>query len=90
MKTRNFAAWNDELEAAYGAYMATQPYERVKTIIEESIEQGKDQVLFHEANSCPEFWEQTRIIAGVNVAEPLINCAQSMKGWSVYQSLKEQ
>lgn len=90
MKSRNFAVWNDALEAAYGAYMDAPPYERVKAIIEESIERGKDQVLFHEANSCPEFWEQTRIIAGVNVAEPLIKCAQSVKGWSIYQKVKQQ
>jgi anaerobic selenocysteine-containing dehydrogenase len=35
-------------------------------------------ILFHEANSCPEFWEQTRLIAGINVAVPLIKCAESV------------
>ena len=57
-----------------------QTADAVKAVIEESIERGKDQVLFHEANSCPEFWEQTRIVGGVNVAESLLRCAQSLLG----------
>jgi hypothetical protein len=35
-------------------------------------------VVFHEANSCPEFWEHTRLIAGINVAVPLLKGAQSL------------
>ena len=88
MKVRDFSSWNGRLEDAYQNYVSTEPYERVKEVIEESIERNKNKFLFHEANSCPEFWEQTRLIAGINVAIPLIKCAQSVAGWSVYQRFK--
>ncbi|MCJ7635038.1 hypothetical protein MUP77_21935 [Candidatus Bathyarchaeota archaeon] len=87
-KNRDFRAWSNRLAGVYGDYMSADPYEKVRAIIEESVERGKDRVLFHEANSCPEFWEQTRIIAGVNVAVPLLRCAKSVEGWSFYQKLK--
>ncbi len=79
-KRKNFRTWNGRLEEAYGAYKSTDAYENVKNIIEESIKSGQEQVLFHEANSSPEFWEQTRIIAGINIAVPLLNCAKSIHG----------
>ncbi len=87
-KNRDFRAWSSRLDGVYGDYMSADPYEKVRAIIEESVERGKDRVLFNEANSCPEFWEQTRIIAGVNVAVPLLKCAKSVEGWSFYQKLK--
>jgi len=74
----NFAAWNRDLEAAYGNYTTVDAYEKVKEIIQESIRRSNNSILFHEANACPEFWEQTRPIAGINVAEPLLECAQSI------------
>ncbi len=58
--------------------MSTEPYAKVKNIIEENVEKNRLGVVFHEANSCPEFWEQTRLIAGINVAIPLIKGAQSL------------
>jgi hypothetical protein len=58
--------------------MSTEPYAKVKRVIEESVEKNKHAIVFHEANSCPEFWEQTRLIAGINVAIPLIKGAQSL------------
>jgi hypothetical protein len=58
--------------------MSTEPYVKIKGVIEESVEKNKHAIVFHEANSCPEFWEQTRLIAGINVAIPLIKCAQSL------------
>jgi len=79
-KSRDFRAWNRSLEAAFSAYMHEEAYENVKRIIEESIELNKEQVLFHEANSCPEFWEQTRLVAGINLAVPLLKCAKSVEG----------
>jgi hypothetical protein len=88
LKNRNFPKWNSMLEAAYQDYMNTTPYEKVRDVISESIERCKDSVLFHEANSCAEFWEQTRIIAGVNVAIPLLECAQSVDAYSYYQRIK--
>ena len=75
---RDFPNWNSKLEAAFQNYMSTEPYKKVKRIIEESIEKNKQAVVFHEANSCPEFWEHTRLIAGINVAVPLLKGAQSL------------
>jgi glutathione synthase/RimK-type ligase-like ATP-grasp enzyme len=77
-RLRDFPSWNSKLEAAFQNYMNTAPYKKVKSIIEESIEKGKHDIVFHEANSCPEFWEHTRLIAGINVAVPLLKGAQSL------------
>lgn len=74
----NFSVWNRLLEAAYHDYMTVEAYSNVKETIEETIEKSKQTILFHEANACPEFWEQTRLIAGVNLAEPLLECAESI------------
>jgi len=76
-RLRDFQNWNTKLEAAFQTYMSTKPYKKVKSIIEESIEKNKNAVVFHEANS-PEFWEHTRLIAGINVAVPLLKGAQSL------------
>ena len=77
-RLRDFPSWNSKLEAAFQNYMSTEPYKKVKSIIEESIENNKRNIVFHEANSCPEFWEHTRLIAGINVAATLIKGAQSL------------
>jgi glutathione synthase/RimK-type ligase-like ATP-grasp enzyme len=77
-RLRDFPSWNSKLEAAFQTYMSTKPYKKVKSIIEESIEKNKNAVVFHEANSCPEFWEHTRLITGLNVAVPLLKGAQSL------------
>ncbi len=77
-RLRDFPSWNEKLEAAFSDYMRTEPYEKVKNIIEESVEKNKYRIVFHEANSCPEFWENTRIIAGINVAVPLLEGAKSL------------
>jgi len=77
-RLRDFPSWNSKLEAAFQNYMSTAPYKKVKSIIEESIEKNKRAIVFHEANSCPEFWEHTRLIAGINVAVPLLKGAQSL------------
>jgi len=79
-KNKDFEAWNRRLEGAYGAYKETEAYSLIAKIIEESIRRGKERILFHEANSCPEFWEQTRLIAGINLAVPLLKCAKSVGG----------
>ena len=42
------------------------------------MEKNKHNVMFHEANACPEFWEQTRLAAGINLAEALLKGAQSI------------
>jgi glutathione synthase/RimK-type ligase-like ATP-grasp enzyme len=88
IKTGHFSNWSKKLENAFHIYMQTEHYACIKEIIEESIARNADNILFHEANSCPEFWEQTRIVGGINVAVPLIKCAQSVEGWSVFQKYK--
>jgi hypothetical protein len=88
MKTKDFYSWNKKLEDAFQDYTNTEPYGRIKEVIEESINRNINKILFHEVNSCPEFWEQTRLIAGINVAIPLIKCAQSVREWSIYQKYK--
>ena len=77
-RLRDFPNWNTKLEAEFQTYMSSKPYRKIKNIIEESIEKNKNKVVFHEANSCPEFWEHTRLIAGLNVAVPLLKGAQSL------------
>jgi len=74
----DFPSWNKKLEAAFRNFMSTEHYAKIKGAIEENVEKNKQNIVFHEANSCPEFWEQTRLIAGINVAVPLIKCAQSI------------
>jgi glutathione synthase/RimK-type ligase-like ATP-grasp enzyme len=73
-----FQAWNTKLEKAFQAYVNSEHYENVKKIIEESVENNKAALVFHESNSCPEFWENTRLATGYNVAVPLLKCAQSL------------
>ena len=77
-RLRDFKTWNTQLEAAFKAYMSTEPYAKIKGVIEENVEANRLNIVFHEANSCPEFWEQTRTITGMNVAVPLIKGAQSL------------
>jgi hypothetical protein len=74
----DFPTWNGKLENAFKAYMNTSAYENVKNIIEESVEKNKSALVFHESNSCPEFWENTRLATGLNVAIPLLKGAQSL------------
>jgi len=75
---KDFSGWNKRLEDAFQNYMNQPAYENVRRIIQESVERRKSNALFHEANSCPEFWEQTRLVAGINLAIPLLRCAQSV------------
>jgi glutathione synthase/RimK-type ligase-like ATP-grasp enzyme len=77
-RLRDFPSWNRKLEAAFLTYMNSEPYQNIKSIIEESIKKNVQGIVFHEANSCPEFWEHTRLIAGINVAVPLLKTAQSL------------
>ncbi|KPV64717.1 MAG: Alpha-aminoadipate--LysW ligase LysX [Candidatus Bathyarchaeota archaeon BA2] len=77
-KKRDFLNWNKKLEEAFQNYKNQEAYDNIKRIIEESVERNKHNILFHEANACPEFWEQTRLVAGINLAVPLLRCAQSV------------
>jgi len=77
-KKRAFLDWNKKLEQAFQNYKNQEAYGNIKKIIEESIERNQQNIMFHEANACPEFWEQTRLVAGINLAVPLLKCAQSI------------
>jgi len=74
----DFGVWNNKLEKAFNLYKNSESYENIKNIIEESVEKNKSALVFHESNSCPEFWENTRLATGLNVAVPLLKCAQSL------------
>ena len=74
----DFNSWNSKLEESFQVYKSSKPYQKLKSIIDQSIEENKNDVIFHEANSCPEFWEHTRLIAGINLAIPLIKGAKSL------------
>jgi glutathione synthase/RimK-type ligase-like ATP-grasp enzyme len=77
-KRRDFISWNNNLERAFQNYKDQEVYSNVKEIIEESMDNNQRKILFHEANACPEFWEQTRLATGINLAIPLLKCAQSI------------
>jgi glutathione synthase/RimK-type ligase-like ATP-grasp enzyme len=77
-KKRDFASWNKKLEEAFQNYKSQEAYENIRKIIEKSIERNRHNIMFHEANACPEFWEQTRLAAGINLAVPLLKGAQSI------------
>ena len=55
-----FQAWTANWKKPFTAYANSENYENVKKIIEESVEKNKSALVFHESNSCPEFWENTR------------------------------
>ena len=78
MKKRNFRNYSEKLEAAYGVYTSTEEYHIVQGVIQDSLNWAQDSVVLHECNACPEFWEQTRVISGINVAEYLLNGALSL------------
>ena len=74
----DFPTWNVELEKEFENYKNSKPYQNIKNVIEQSLEKNKSALVFHEANSCPEFWENTRLVTGLNVAVPLLKGAQSL------------
>ncbi len=74
----DFETWTGKLEKAFNSYKNSESYENIKNIIEESVEKNKSELVFHESNSCPEFWENTRLATGLNVAIPLLKGAQSL------------
>ncbi len=74
----DFQGWNGKLEKTFKGYADSVHYENIKKVIEESVEKNKSALVFHESNSCPEFWENTRLATGYNVAVPLLKCAQSL------------
>jgi glutathione synthase/RimK-type ligase-like ATP-grasp enzyme len=77
-KYKDFFVWNHRLEDAFQKYMELEAYQRIKEIIEESVEKKRKDIYFHEINACPEFWEQTRLITGINIAKTLLECVKSV------------
>jgi glutathione synthase/RimK-type ligase-like ATP-grasp enzyme len=74
----NFESWTVKLEKAFALYKEASAYQKITDIIEENVERNMDALVFHESNSCPEFWENTRLATGLNVAEPLLKSALSL------------
>ncbi|MFH1180120.1 MAG: hypothetical protein V1710_07155 [Candidatus Bathyarchaeota archaeon] len=74
----DFSYYTEQVEDAYGKYMSSEPYSEIQSAVVESLYSARDSLLFHEANACPDFWEQTRIVGGVDIALSLLNCAQSI------------
>jgi glutathione synthase/RimK-type ligase-like ATP-grasp enzyme len=77
-KKRDFVTYTKNIDEAYAKYMSTEAYAKIQAVIEETLERKQDSVLFHEGNACPEYYEQTRIVGGINVAESLLRCAMSL------------
>jgi glutathione synthase/RimK-type ligase-like ATP-grasp enzyme len=77
-KKIEFDSYTEEIELAYSEYMSTEAYIFIQDIIQDSLDRIGNDIVFHEGNSCPEFWEQTRIVAWVNVAEYLLEVAESI------------
>ncbi|MGO8806429.1 MAG: ATP-grasp domain-containing protein [Candidatus Bathyarchaeia archaeon] len=78
MRLTDFQLWSTKLEKAFQLYANSECYENIKSVIDESLEKNKGALVFHESNSCPEFWENTRLATGLNVAVPLLKGAQSL------------
>jgi glutathione synthase/RimK-type ligase-like ATP-grasp enzyme len=74
----DFETWTAKLEKAFAAYKENSAYQNITDIIEESVEKNRNALVFHESNSCPEFWENTRLATGLNVAVPLLKGAKSL------------
>ena len=77
-KKTNFKSYTRDVEDAYERYMSTEAYAIIQKHIQKGLDRKKDSIVFHEGYSCPEFWEQTRIVGGINVGELLLRCAQSL------------
>jgi len=74
----NFAHWNEKLEEAFNNYASSEAYSNIQELIGDSVKSMENNIVFHEANSCPDFWEQTRLATGINLAEHLLSCAESL------------
>jgi len=77
-KQDDFGYYTEQVEDAYDRYMSSEPYSEIQSAITASLNEAEDSVLFHEANACPDFWEQTRVVGGVDIASSLLSCAQSI------------
>lgn len=76
-KTR-FEEYTEAINEAYGSYMDTDAYRYIEGVVNNTLKATAENVVFHEGNACPEFWEQTRIIAGLNLAVDFLECGESL------------
>lgn len=77
-KRIKFEEYTEAINDAYGSYMETDAYKYIETVINKTLAVTADDVVFHEGNACPEFWEQTRIVGGCNLALDSFECAESL------------
>ena len=77
-KKQRFKEYTQQITRAYREYMETESYKFIESIVNKTLRKTADKVYFHEGNACPEFWEQTRVVAGINLAEDLLYCALSL------------
>ncbi|MFH1180123.1 MAG: hypothetical protein V1710_07170, partial [Candidatus Bathyarchaeota archaeon] len=77
-KKTKFEEYTDAINEAYGSYMDTDAYRHIEKVVNNTLAATAENVVFHEGNACPEFWEQTRIIAGLNLAVDFLECAESL------------
>lgn len=77
-KRRRFDEYTDAINGAYASYMDTDAYRHIEGVVNSTLAETAENVVFHEGNACPEFWEQTRIVGGINLASYQLSCAQSV------------
>ena len=77
-KKRLFVEYTESINRAYEGYMDTDAYRHIERIVNTTLAESAENVVFHEGNACPEFWEQTRVVAGLNLAVDFIECAESL------------
>ncbi|MCK4815299.1 hypothetical protein KA005_05980, partial [bacterium] len=77
-KKSKFVDYTNAISDAYESYMDTESYKYLELVVNETLSRCAENVYFHEGSACPEFWEQTRVVAGINVAEDLLQCSQSL------------
>jgi hypothetical protein len=78
LKRQHFKEYTKAVDQAFANYMRSEPYNYIEEVVNSTLLKTADNVFFHEGNSCPEFWEQTRAVAGINLAELLLASAQSI------------
>jgi hypothetical protein len=78
MKQQSFQDYTRKVENSFESYMATEPYAEIQSVITDTLHKSRHNVLFHEANACPDFWENTRIVGGVDIATSILKCAESL------------
>jgi len=79
-KKRRFREYTDAVTEAYLGYMDSEPYRYIESVVNETLQRAACDVYFHEGNACPEFWEQTRVVGGINLAADLLGSALRLLG----------